>query len=70
VWTDFPQRNKIKDKSESYKYDILKIEDFWVFNIKNWRLEEYHSSKINGKSPFLGHMMKTMFPLFFRFSLS
>jgi hypothetical protein len=39
-------KKKIKDKSESYKYDILRIEDFWVFNIKNWRPEEYPSSKI------------------------
>jgi hypothetical protein len=41
MWTEFPQRKKIKDKSESYKYDILRIEDFWIFNIKNWRPEEY-----------------------------
>ena len=35
------RKEKIKDKSESYKYDILRIEDFWIFNIKNWRPEEY-----------------------------
>jgi hypothetical protein len=45
MWTEFPQRKKIKDKSKSYKYDIFRIEDFWIFNIKNWRPEEYHPQK-------------------------